>query len=555
MRINEIIPFTLNQFRGAYTYIENVISQLFQRIFSHQSNSVPERLESAVTQIKEDPAVQQIADGVFGNVVSKNSTQSLISQERIDNLKSAWTKQIANEKTKSLEVCEQVCKEAVDIFGEKEQGVDHRFSNLFGLLDEFNFDRPQRKRIYVAITGAKEDSPQVAKLLDATTPFKDFADIYTLQFADGEEKVSKAELCTYGNYFKALFNSEFNHSRILNLEDSILVPPNSNSLTAFFRRIILLQETYDLLPINVEHFNLIKSFIRGETDLDLEDLETFNVTKTLANYFQVGDIERLYCKTIDEAIALAQNHRLQEIDLMKYEGTLTDKHIDQILSLPALRRIDGTIDLKALFPKLSIIDDAVWKAHADMAANGLDVDMAIDMRAAIRNLHQMYRTLNIEGDAGITLLKMPKGLTLKKLLAIVSKPLQGNPVSCPIRDEIVNQYGDNPITEGYTVAITDSVLEKSRDLSPSAQQELVQKNGCNMPALLDMMALTLMTCLSSSEEFPTRLYGVAPLTYSRVGEKSPGSYLFVGAFMLSGLDVRYYDFANGSVGVAGLRKF
>lgn len=363
----------------------------------------------------------------------------------------------------------------------------------------------------------------MAKLLDSTTPFKDFADTYTLSFVDGVLKASKADLSTYGNYFSARFNLEMPSKEI------------------------------DLSEIDKESFEAIRSFVRSEMDLDSIDPESLDELKDLATYFSIEELEKTLCKTVGEAIALANKYELQEIDITKF--ALTDQDIDQILSSRSLRRIGETIDLKALFPKLNIIDDAVWKAHADMAAYGLDADHAIDLHAAIRNLHEMFRTLKIEGDASITLLKMPKGLTLNKLLAIISKPLQGNPIGCRnILEASVNLFGDSPITESYTVAITDSVLKESRKLSVSAQQELVQKHGCNMPALLEMMALTLMTYVSSSEEPPKRLFGSS---YSRVVEKIRSYNLVVGSFSPSGLNVNFSPNCSDLVliGVAGLRKF
>jgi len=182
MRINEIIPFALNQVQRAQAYLENVITRLFQQIFSNnQPNVTPERLENVVAQIEADPAVQQIAGEVLvENASSESSTQSLVSQESIDNLKSTWKKLIVNGETKSPKACEEVCEKAVNIFGKKRQDENDRFKDLFSLLDEFNFDQAQKKRIYVAITGANEDSPQIAKLVQSATPFKDFAEVYTL---------------------------------------------------------------------------------------------------------------------------------------------------------------------------------------------------------------------------------------------------------------------------------------------------------------------------------------------------------------------------------------
>lgn len=537
MRINEIIPFALNQVQRSYTFVEHAITSLFERIFgTNQPNAAPVRLENDITPIEADPAVQQIAE----KVLAENKPSESSMQASIDNLKSIWNERIANKETKSLEACETVCKEAVNIFG-KRQDEDNRFKSLFPLLDEFEFDQVQKRRIYAAITGTSEDSPQVSKLFRSATPFKDFAEVYTLRFVDGEIEASKAELSTYGNYFTARFSSIFNQNS--NLLDLTEIP-----IATGYSRV-------DMLQIDKETFQVIQRFIKGEIGLDLEDPESLETIKILASYFQVEDIGRLFCKTIDEAISAAREYKLQDINLMKYEGDLTDKHIGQILSLPGLRRIGGKLDLKALFPKLSIIGEEVWKKHADMADAGLNVD-AVDERAAIRNLHDMYRKLEVENNAGITLIQMPKGLTLNKLIAIAKTPLEGNPIGCRTDDEILNVYGDNPIMKGYTIAITDSVLYETRNRTPSTQKMLLQQKGVEMPGLLDMMALTLMTFVSSSDKSKKRLFD-DPSATSRVAEKfGHDRHLIVGGYSSFGLRVTTRNkMPQHGIGVAGLRKF
>ena len=79
-------------------------------------------------------------------------------------------------------------------------------------------------------------------------------------------------------------------------------------------------------------------------------------------------------------------------------------------------------DLKKI---CKVIDQAVWERHVDLATLGLDASgaPAIDKRIAIPFIKRLSR--QVEGDAGVTLLTMPKGLTLNKLIALAAAPKQG----------------------------------------------------------------------------------------------------------------------------------
>ncbi len=216
-------------------------------------------------------------------------------------------------------------------------------------------------------------------------------------------------------------------------------------------------------------------------------------------------------------------------------------------------------DLKELFPSLKVIDETVWETHVDLTALGLSVEDAppVDKRTEIQILKKLFASLKIENNAGITVLTMPKGLTLNKLVTLAGSPKQGNSTSFRyILPHVLEKLGNNPVEKTYRVAITNSVLQGSRNLV-SAQQELVNKLGCEMPGVLPATTLAILTYISSQAADPTRLYGDNPWTYTRCCEQVGGYNLVVGCFASAGLLVNYIGsaFVYDPSGVGSLWKF
>ncbi len=215
-------------------------------------------------------------------------------------------------------------------------------------------------------------------------------------------------------------------------------------------------------------------------------------------------------------------------------------------------------DLKKLFPKLEVLDEAVWKTHVDLDAFGMSVEDAPPLDAnTISILKTLFASLPIEGDAGITLLTLPRGLTLNKLVKLAASPKQGNAAKFQhIDSDALKAFGDTPINKTYRVAITNNVLKGSRKLSVDKQHELVKKMGCEMPGILPAATLAILTYMSSRATSPTRLFSNGPLTYTRCAEKVGVHNLGVGGFAPAGLYIPRHrvDFDFEDCGVGGLRK-
>ncbi len=220
-----------------------------------------------------------------------------------------------------------------------------------------------------------------------------------------------------------------------------------------------------------------------------------------------------------------------------------------------------SFDLKNLFPLIkNVIDKEVWKKHVALSAHGLNLDdeQPLDNRTDIPELTKLFASIKLEDeDSGVTILTMPKGLTLNELWKIAESPLSGNKTACrSIWDKITEQFGGLSVTNTYRVVITNSLLKGSRNLSTTQQQALVNKMGCEMPEVLPVSTLAILTYISSPKSPPVRLYSDDPPTYVRCSNKVDKKYnVCAGGFALAGFDVHLnFDNDYEFIGVAGLWK-
>ncbi len=210
-------------------------------------------------------------------------------------------------------------------------------------------------------------------------------------------------------------------------------------------------------------------------------------------------------------------------------------------------------DLKKLFPKLQVLDEAVWETHVDLDAFGMSVKDAPPLDAStISTLKNLFDSSWIDSDAGITLLTLPRGLTLNKLVKLASSPKQGNAAKfVHICTDALRGLGDASVDETYRVVITNNVLKESRGLTVDRQLKLLTHIGCEMPETLPAATLAILTYVSSRAASPTRLYSEAPLTYTRCAEKSDRYHLAVGCSSV-GFLVSLCPFTDESIGVGGM---
>ena len=182
-----------------------------------------------------------------------------------------------------------------------------------------------------------------------------------------------------------------------------------------------------------------------------------------------------------------------------------------------------------LSKRCKVIDQGVWEKHVNMAALELDASGAppIDKRQVIPFLKKVSK--QVEGNAGVTLLTMPKGLTLQKLIRLAAAPKKGAATFFKAEEvdmlRIAKDIGVIDVHKTYTVAITNSVLKDTRYEDVDVHSAAVQQHGGELPNFLAVSTLIFLTSISSPEgQPPTRLYSRTPLADTRCKEKHSNGY-------------------------------
>ena len=223
------------------------------------------------------------------------------------------------------------------------------------------------------------------------------------------------------------------------------------------------------------------------------------------------------------------------------------------------------LDLKTLFPSLRIIDRNVFEEYIDAEQWGLSIGerAPLDMKIFLEKLEKIS-ALDIEGDAGITVLMLPnitprEDFTLNKFIKIgksLEKPeamLFSN-----ISLDVKNRIGDIPIETNTTIMLTNNVITKSRNTTFIKQDERIKDDGFEMPDIANLLIITVFTYLMDK----VRLFPRDPLTYTRCSNtfdiNGRLSHAAMGSFGSNGLIVlnNYANpFARGYSGVAAMLKF
>jgi hypothetical protein len=198
------------------------------------------------------------------------------------------------------------------------------------------------------------------------------------------------------------------------------------------------------------------------------------------------------------------------------------------------------MDLAKILP-LKVLDERIWKTHADCETLGLDpagVPALQQDKAFISFLK--YLCANVEGDAGVTVLTIPKGLTLNKLQMLANAPKKGNRTffeTFPISRAL----GDVSVSKTYRVIMTNNIIKCTRGQNIEYYVEQFKKSGFEIPDLITIVALTILTYISSQAKPATRLYNNNPSTITVCSERVDDSIIIVGDFTESGgLDIRQY---------------
>lgn len=189
-----------------------------------------------------------------------------------------------------------------------------------------------------------------------------------------------------------------------------------------------------------------------------------------------------------------------------------------------------------------------------------DVDMRQEMLSLPKNIAEELRRSAFPGKSireTHVLVRMPKGLTIKKLGELAKKYFPSNTGYRYIWPAIVDKSGDKAVDESVWLLMTKDVLQGSRSKSYSQQKnivaELAETTGVPYQVPTTLEAATCILAEYSRSE--NRLFSDSPWTYTRCQENVQGFQMDVGGFAPAGLSVYYDHYVSGSIGVAALRKF
>ncbi len=287
----------------------------------------------------------------------------------------------------------------------------------------------------------------------------------------------------------------------------------------------------------------------------------------------VSDVTKITFRELVRELETLDNDALHGILELLPEETLSafarvSPHLEYMGNDPILWRGSA---LKDRFPLLkNIFDKEAWGRIVNL--NTLDGvsfegEEEFSLRSAVDALRDIHH-LKVEGDAGYTIITMPRGMTINKLKALIARFVaegkfpgnarQRNPGFTFFWNHISEVYGNIFVDKPYTFVISNFVQEGSRGKSYNVQRASVTAaGGCELPQVLEAMTLLFLTYVASGERQES-LYGDAPRTFTRCLERINNNVLAIGVFTSAGLivyDCFAIDSFGGAGGAGGARKF
>ena len=157
---------------------------------------------------------------------------------------------------------EKVCRKALQILARVPDQANRCevFAALKNSTEHIEIALDQKKRLYSALAKTPLSNALANKLDKGEIKYEELSDFYTLEFEEGEMKISKAELSTLGVYFTALFASAMRET---------------------------LSKTIALKDLKIEQFEYLRTYVSDPEQYDLDDPDTQDTLKTLAARFNL----------------------------------------------------------------------------------------------------------------------------------------------------------------------------------------------------------------------------------------------------------------------------
>jgi hypothetical protein len=265
---------------------------------------------------------------------------------------------------------------------------------------------------------------------------------------------------------------------------------------------------------------------------------------------------------LEISLAAAQDNQFRQ-QALEALGKVAQAPSDMLSArLPSLRAAAKEGDKAVRLLALRILGEAEWKhyfgdvgpAPALPGNIGTILDSACPFwpRRKVRDTHLLV-LIPATVDGAL--------FTLNLLGELIQRPKNGGHTAEYeyYSDNVKAQFGAASPDRSYWLLMTRDVSEGSRSKSYSNQKTLVAHHVSRtghpyeVPRALEAATAILMHYARTGE----RLFGDAPLTYTRCQELEDGGYpIVVGGFDSSGLRIDYdFNYDHYCGGVAGCRKF
>ena len=169
----------------------------------------------------------------------------------------------------------------------------------------------------------------------------------------------------------------------------------------------------------------------------------------------------------------------------------------------------NAFDLRKLYPSLNVFDESDWTSHVDLSSFSLSVEDAppLNKRQVILLMERKVTSQPIEGNSGVTLMTIPKGLTFNKLVQLAKVPKMGNVTQFRFYEDISRRFGDFPVDKTYRLLITNNVFRNNQKLLRNFFRKMpridpkknIEKIGFEIPKLLEITALFVITNMKSGK--------------------------------------------------------
>lgn len=231
----------------------------------------------------------------------------------------------------------------------------------------------------------------------------------------------------------------------------------------------------------------------------------------------------------------------------------------------------NSLDLTKIFPSVTLLTEYDWEGLVDVRAMGLDMnDLApLDVRATIPIVKEALATLNIglnagltpfqtskiQDNEGVTILTIPRGLSLKTLLKISKFQLKGpKPLFAEISDYILGEIGDNKVQQSYRILIANSILQDTHKHVEFLEYDTTSLgggyDGFEVPGTLEATTLLVTTYMRSEKRLFMERSTYAKEKNRRGFDETPR----IGHFSKAGLKITQTPTPWHESGVAGVLR-